>query len=123
MTKPPESNAAAMLDRHMGCLTIICLVPAIIFSSHLMFRLAQFLYIRAAFGRAAWESGLRVVDKQGHLSNGAELSAMGHVVVDLGGGLLTAMVFVGIGLGLPYLRMRLCGERLSEQLDRWKSGQ
>jgi len=48
---------------------------------------------------------------------------MGHVVVDLGGGLLTAMVFVGIGLGLPYLRMRLCGERLSEQLDRWKSGQ
>ena len=88
-----------------------------------MFRLAQFLYIRAAFGRAAWESGLRVVDKQGHLSNGVELSAMGHVVVDLGGGLLTAMVFVDLGLGLPYLRMRLCGERLTEQMDRWRSAQ
>ena len=90
-----------------------------IISSLALFRLTAFLYINAAYGRAAWETGLRVADNKGHLSNGAELSRMGSFIVYEGSYFLTVPFFLGSGFGLPYLQMRLRGEYLAEQLDRW----
>jgi hypothetical protein len=119
--RPPEDNFGAMWERHCGCLTMLVAVAAFYVSSRFMYLLAQFLYISAAYGRAAWDGGLRLVGKHGHLSNGADLAAWGNVVIGLGTYLLTVPVLAAVPLGLPYLTMRLRGERRAEQLDRWEA--
>jgi hypothetical protein len=117
---PPTGNVSAMWERHWGFLSITGTAVVTIASSLLLFRLTAFLYINAAYGHAAWENGLRVVDNKGHLSDGGELSRTGDVIVYSGSYLLSVPFFLGSAVGLPYLRMRLRGERLTEQLARWK---
>ncbi len=119
-SKRPDSNLGAMVERHNGCLPILGMFVITIVASFAMFRVGQFVYINAAYGRAAWEGGLRVVDNKGHLTNGELLSGKGHLIVYGGSFLLTAGFFLGAGFGLTYLSMRLRGERLGEQLRRWK---
>jgi hypothetical protein len=121
MSEAPRDNFGAMVKRHWGCLPVLVAVVATIISSLLMFQLTQYLYISAAYGREAWQGGLRVVDKKGNLSDGRRLSRAGHVAVYGGGCLLMVPVFLGCGLGLPFLGMKLRRERLGEQLARWKA--
>ena len=121
MPKKPKDNLSALWDRHSGCLPVLVTVVVTIISSHFMFQLAQFWHISSAYGQAAWDDGLRVVDNKGYLSDGSELSARGRFVVYFGDYLLTVPVFFGLGLGLPYLSMRLRWERLGEQLARWRA--
>ena len=77
MANAPTDNFSAMMERHWGCLPVIGVVIGTIVTSLLMFQLAAYLYIKKAYGRAAWEGGLRVVDNKGNLSDGTELSRVG----------------------------------------------
>src|SRR4051794_35617950 len=106
---PPTGNVSAMLQRHWGLIPIIGTALVTIISSLLLFRLTAFLYINAAYGRAAWESGLRVADNKSHLSNGSELSRAGSFIVYDGSYFLTAPFFFGSVLGFPYIQMCLRG--------------
>lgn len=117
--KPPDTNFAAMVSRHSGCLPILGIIVITIAASFRMFHLAQFLYIDYAFGRDAWNAGLRIIDKQGHLSNGASLSGWGHLFVFVGSFLMTVPFFLGLAFGFTYVSMKFHGEKLNEQLAKW----
>ena len=118
--RAPTGNFGAMLERHWGIFPIVAMAVVTIVSSILLFHLTAFVYINWKYGRAAWENGLRVADNKGHLSDGSELSRTGSFIVYDGSYFLSVPFFFGSVLGFPYLRMRLRGERLSEQLERWK---
>jgi len=38
-----------------------------------VYRLLEYLIIKQIYGQAAWDQGLRVIDRHGNLSNGEEL--------------------------------------------------
>ena len=103
----------------MGCLPALGMLVIGISSLFLSFRLAEYVYINAAYGREAWQGGLRVVNKQGGLSNGQSLTRKGELIVFGGNFLLTAFCFLGGGFAMTYLSMRMRGERLEEQLAKW----
>jgi hypothetical protein len=120
-SNPPDSNVAAMLKRHTGCLPLLGIPIITIMASFKMFYLAEFLYINSAYGRAAWDAGLRVIDNKGHLSNGDSLDGWGHFFVYFGSYLMTVPFFAASVFGLTFARMKFYGEQLSEQLAKWKS--
>jgi hypothetical protein len=120
-SQPPDTNLTAMLFRNSGCLPILGVVLVTVGASSAMHCVAQCLHINAAYGSAAWDGGLRVIDNKGHLSNGESLSGWGQFFVFGGSFLMTAPFFLGSAFGFAYLRMKLRGERLIEQLARWRS--
>jgi hypothetical protein len=120
-SKPLDTNLSAMIFRHFGWLPILGVVVITIGASFPMDRLAQSLYISAAYDRAAWDAGLRVIDKHGHLSNGDSLSGWGHFFVFGVGGLMTTPFFFGSAFGFTYASMKFHGEQLNEQLATWRS--
>jgi len=116
----PHSNLAAMVGRNFG-VSAIGMLAVTVPSSFILFRLAKDIYVRFAYGRAAWDAGLRITDKHGHLSDGTSISEFGQVIVDGGGFLMTAAVCFGSVVAFAYLMMRVKGERLGEQLGRWRN--
>ena len=120
-SKPPDSNVTAMIKRHSGCLPLLGIPIITIAASFQMFHLAEFFNIDSVYGRAAWNAGLRVIDKQGHLSNGTSLSGWGNFLVFFGSFLLTIPFFLGSAFGLTYASMKLHGEHFKDQLAKWKS--
>jgi hypothetical protein len=110
------TNVVAMMSRHAGCLTGLFVLAVTVGSSHFTYLLAQFLYIRTAYGPAVWTAGLRVVDKQGHLSDGTTLTGVGQLCVFFGTYLLTLPLLCLSAVAATYLGMRLRGERLNEQV-------
>jgi len=112
-----------MTDRHLGFLPPLLAMVVLVVVSPFAYRLAQYLYIRSAYGAARWEHGLRVVDKHGHLSDGTTLSWLGQAAVYPGTFLLCLPVVCVAVYAFTYLAMRLRGERLGEQLDRLREAE
>jgi hypothetical protein len=120
-SKPPDNNLTAMTARQLGLLPTLGMLVVTLIAIIQMNHLAQYLYITKTYGQAAWDSGFRVIDKQGHLSNGRSLTGWGNFFVFFGGYLMSVPFFLGSGLGLCYINMKLRGEKLREQLSRWRS--
>jgi len=116
----PNSNLAAMVGRNYGCVPMIGVFGVTLLSSFLLFRFSRNLYVICAYGWAAWDAGLQITGKNGHLSNGTSISDSGQIITQGGGFLMTAAVAVGSLIGFAYFLMRLKGERFGEQLERWR---
>src|SRR5437763_17215813 len=112
-SKAPTTNVEAMARRHGGCLAVLGTLILTIALLQAMCRVMQVLYINAAYGRAAWDEGLRVIDNPARLSNGEPLSRWDHTFITVGSFLLTIPFFLGSGYGLTYLSMKLHGESLN----------
>lgn len=102
------------ISKSAGCFTILGVLIVTISTSHLMFKLAEYLVINCTYGHAAWAQGLRVTDNKGHLSNGDSLSGWASEAVYGGGFLLTVPFFLGSYLLFGYIGLRLSGRRLSD---------
>ncbi len=81
-------------------------------SSPKVFYLVQYLCINAVYGSAAWQSGLRVIDNKGTLSNGGHLSGLHNLIVYNGTFLILVSIFFGTALVVGYVNMRLKGYTL-----------
>jgi hypothetical protein len=103
-----------MITKSAGCFTIIGVVLVTFLSSNLMFKLAQYLAINAAYGHEAWQHGLHITGKGGQLSNGDTLSGWSYLIVYPGTFLLTIPFFFGSYLLFGYIGMRIRGRRPSD---------
>jgi hypothetical protein len=119
--QPPRTNLEAMLHRHWGCLPALGFVIVAFVAITCFNHVAYFVYINAAYGRQAWADGLRVVNKQGDLSDGTTLSETGETLIGAGTCAAALPLIFGAVFGLTYLNMRRRRERLDEQLARWSA--
>jgi len=112
MSEPnPRTKAIEQYLRGWPLLGVLVITIACSFGSY---ALVKYAIINGAYGTDAWDNGLRVVDKHGHLSDGRVLSGFLRAVLNFGSFLLCVPFFVGSAFGLAYLNMRLHGKRLSD---------
>jgi hypothetical protein len=107
-TESPRSEA---FQRYLRGWPVLGVVVVTIAFSFWTFDLVEYALINSVYGTDAWNNGLRVTDKKGHLSDGRELSGLHRIVLNYGSFLLCVPVFIGSAFGLAYLNMRLHGKR------------
>jgi hypothetical protein len=109
-----ESKISKMMERYVSIWTTLLVLVITIWASFATFDLVEYAVINGVYGASAWDSGLRVIDNKGHLSDGRELSGFHKRVLYTGSGLLTVPFFLGSAFGFTYLNMRLHGKRLRD---------
>lgn len=93
---------------------ILGVLVVTVWASFRTYDFVEYAIIETVYGADAWDSGLRVVDKRGRLSDGKELSKFHTIVLNGGSWLLSLPFFIGSGFGLAYINMRLHGKRLCD---------
>ncbi len=63
--------------------------------------------IQNEYGMEAWESGLRVIDNKGNLSDGSALSGSNEFILYVGSFILTVPIFLLTGIGLSIIFMKI----------------
>lgn len=110
-TELPRSKA---LEHYLRGWPILGVFVITIWSAFWIFDVVEYALINSVYGTDAWDHGLRVVDKNGRLSDGRELSRLHTVVLNYGSFLLSVPFFLGSAFGLAYLKLRLHGKRLHD---------
>jgi hypothetical protein len=110
-TETPRSEA---LGRYLRGWPALAVVVITIGWSFWTYDLVEYALVNGVYGTDAWNHGLRVTDKKGHLSDGRELSGFHRAVLNYGSYLLCVPIFLGSAFGFAYLNMRIHGKRLSD---------
>jgi len=119
------TNLQALTERYIPAWAaapfIAILVSSLIFWPQFM----GYLYINAVYGSEAWASGLRIVGKSVHLSNGEALPVGSQILLGPGTFFLSIAMALAVPTAAAYLgaslAMKLRGERFRDQLALYRA--
>jgi hypothetical protein len=105
------AEAPGRLQDYLFGWPIVVVLLVTVSSSFWTYRLVEYVLIHQVYGSDAWNSGLRVVGKHGHLTDGRDLSDFHQFVLDFGSYLLSVPFFLGSAYGCAHMNRRMHAKR------------
>src|SRR5262245_21070496 len=91
-----------------GFLSAIACCLVFMAATNGVYRLLEHRIINHIYGQAAWDQGLRVIDKHGNLSNG-DVLIWSNILLTLGTFIVSALFAVGAAILFSYLKFLIKG--------------
>jgi hypothetical protein len=112
----PKTNLEALVCRNVPYVLGVPLFFTFFMAGFFWFSLIELVYVRAAYGHAAWASGFRVDPLRHRFSNGLVMSEAEHILLSLAPLMLGGLTAITSWLGVALFVMKLRGERLADQM-------